>query len=56
MIASITAATQWHRHWTRWGRIERLATVRTLGILKANTVTRCSPGVLIERNVTIAAQ
>ena len=42
--ASITAATQWHRHWTRWGRIERRATVRTLSILKTNTVTWRSLG------------
>ena len=47
--ASITAATQWHHHWTRWDCIERRATVRTLSILKTNTVARCSLGVLIER-------
>ena len=44
-----TAATQWHRHWTRWDRIERQAMARTLSILKTNTVTRRSLGVLIER-------
>ena len=47
--ACITAATQWHRHRTRWDRIERRAMARTLSILKTNTVTRRSLGVLIER-------
>ena len=47
--ASSTAATQCHRHWTRWGRIEGRASVHTLGILKTSTVTRRSLGVLIER-------
>ena len=55
--ASITAAMQWHCHWTRWGRIERRATVRTLSILKTNTVNRrpnrAQRG---RRKVTIAAQ
>ena len=47
--ASITAATQWHRHWTRWDRTVRRETARTLSILKTNTVAWRSLGVLIER-------
>ena len=47
--ASMTAATQWHRHWTRWDRIERRVTARTLSKLKTNTVAWHSLGVLIER-------
>ena len=46
---SITAATQWQRYWTQLGRIESRGTVRTLSILKTNTVIRRSLGVLIER-------
>ena len=49
MNASITAATQWHPHWTPWDRIERRAMACTLSILKTNTVAWRSLGVLIER-------
>ena len=31
-----TQATLWQRQWTRWDRIERRATVRTLCMLKTN--------------------
>ena len=55
--ASITAATQWHRHWTQWDRKERRGTACTLSILKTNTVARrpnrAQRG---HRKVTIAAQ
>ena len=37
-IASISVATQWHRQWMLWDRIERRPTARTLGMLKTNAV------------------
>ena len=37
-IASISAATQFHRKWELWDRIERRPTVRTLSMFKTNAV------------------
>ena len=36
-IGSISAASQWHRQWVLWDRIERRPTARTLSMFKTNT-------------------